>query len=88
MAIEAGAMGLASIVTDINGSREIIIDGKNGIIIPSNDEEALFGAMKYFVENPVEVAKMAAEARPMVADRYEQGYVRCCLKEFYREVLR
>ena len=27
--IEAGAMGLPSIVTDINGAREIIIDGKN-----------------------------------------------------------
>ena len=39
--IEAGAMGLASIVTDINGSNEIIIDGENGVIVPPRDEEAL-----------------------------------------------
>lgn len=32
--IEAGAMGKASIVTDINGSREIITDGVNGLVVP------------------------------------------------------
>lgn len=85
--IEAGAMGLPSIVTDINGSREIIIDGKNGVIIPPKDENALFDAMKYFLDHPDEVASMAANARPMIASRYEQGYVRQCLYDFYREVL-
>ena len=40
--IEAGAMGLASIVTDINGSREIITDGRNGTIVPAQDPEALY----------------------------------------------
>ena len=85
--IEAGAMGLPSIVTDINGSREIIIDGENGVIIPSKDEEALYQAMKRFVEHPDEVATMAAKARPLIASRYEQGYVRQCLYDFYEEIL-
>ena len=39
--IEAGAMGLASIVTDVSGSREIILEGKNGTIDPPHDAEAL-----------------------------------------------
>ncbi|MBR5673763.1 MAG: glycosyltransferase family 4 protein [Muribaculaceae bacterium] len=85
--IEAGAMGLPSIVTDINGSREIIIDGQNGVIIPSQDEEALYQAMKRFVEHPDEVAAMAAQARPLIASRYEQGYVRQCLYDYYHEIL-
>lgn len=85
--IEAGAMGLPSIVTDINGSREIIIDGENGIIIPSKNEEALYQAMKSFIENPEKVAAMAANARPLIASRYEQGYVRQCLYDFYDEIL-
>ena len=85
--IEAGAMGLPSIVTDINGSREIIIDGKNGIIVPSKDEEALYQAMKHFLEHPEEVAEMAAKARPLIASRYEQSYVRQCLYDFYHEIL-
>lgn len=85
--IEAGAMGLPSIVTDINGSREIIIEGKNGIIVPSKDEEALYQAMKRFLEHPEEVAEMAAKARPLIASRYEQSYVRQCLYDFYHEIL-
>ena len=85
--IEAGAMGLPSIVTDINGSREIIIDGKNGVIIPPRDQNALYEAMKRFVKCPDDVKAMSDNARPLVASRYEQGYVRKCLYDFYREVL-
>ena len=84
--LEAGAMGLPSIVTDINGSREIIIEGKNGTIVPPRDEEALYQAMRHWVTHRDEVARMAAEARPLVASRYEQGYVRQCLKEFYKSI--
>lgn len=85
--IEAGAMGLPSIVTDINGSREIIEDGKNGVIIPSHDENALYMAMDSFISNPKNVKRLAQQARPMIASRYEQGYVRQCLKGYYREIL-
>ena len=85
--IEAGAMGLASIVTDINGSREIVKDGQNGTIVPAQDPEALYGAMKDFLEHPEKVQEMAAAARDL-SKRYEQKYVRQCLDVFYREVLR
>ena len=85
--IEAGAMGLPGIVTDINGSREIIIDGKNGVIIPPRDEMALYNSMKDFVEHPEVVKEMADKARPLIASRYEQGYGRRCLYDFYHEIL-
>lgn len=85
--IEAGAMGLPSIVTDINGSREIIIRGRNGVIVPSKDVDALYGAMKDMIERPGRREAMAREARELVATRYEQGFVRACLKDFYREAL-
>lgn len=85
--IEAGAMGLPSIVSDISGSREIIHDGENGLIIPPKDEEALYQAMKRFVENPLLVRRLALRARDMVASRYEQGFVRKCLKDYYKKIL-
>lgn len=85
--IEAGAMELPSIVTDINGSREIIENGKNGVIVPPRDEQALFDAMKWMIEHPEERKAMAANARPMVASRYEQNYVRQCLKDYYKKIL-
>ena len=86
--IEAGAMGLPSIVTDINGSREIIIDGENGIIIPSNDEMALYHAMKGMVMNPEKAKYMGEKARPLIASRYKQGFVRSKLNEFYHNILK
>jgi len=85
--IEAGAMELPSIVTDINGSREIIVEGVNGIIIPPRDKEALLIAMKRMIEHPKERNAMAKKARPMVASRYEQRFVWDCLKKYYREIL-
>lgn len=85
--IEAGAMRLPSIVTDINGSREIIIDSKNGVIIPPRDPEALYRAMRAFVSDKERAYEMAANARPLIASRYEQTYVRRCLKDFYRQIL-
>lgn len=85
--IEAGAMGLPSIVTDINGSREIIIEGKNGTIIPPRDADALYHSMKTFLDCPDSRIKMLSNVRPLVASRYEQSYVRQCLYEFYKEIL-
>ena len=82
--LQAGAMGLPSIVTDINGCNEIIQNGINGRIIPPRNEQALYEAMKWFYEHrDDEVKKMAENARPMIAERYEQHKVwEALLKEY------
>lgn len=85
--LEAGAMGLPSIVTDINGSREIIVEGENGIIIPARDAHALFCAMKDMMDNKDKRDYMASNARRMISERFEQGYVRQCLYDYYDELL-
>ena len=107
--IEAGAMGLPCIVTDINGSREIITNEcsvlsvecsegektqnlklktkSNGIIIPSKDADALYEAMEMMMTDEEMRQRMASCARQMIADRFEQGFVRKCLYDFYDEIL-
>lgn len=85
--LEAGAMGLPSIVTDINGSREIIVEGENGVIVPSHDANALFDAMLNMMKDKDARQKMAGNARQMIASRYEQGFVRKCLYDFYDQIL-
>lgn len=84
--MEAGAMGLPSIVTDINGSREIIMDGKNGVIIPSKDVEALYHAMEEMITNSDKTKEYADNAREMIASRFERGFVCKCLYDFYEEI--
>lgn len=85
--LEAGAMGLPSIVTDINGSREIIENGKNGLVIPSKDDDALFDAMVRMVEDNTMRDGMAREARPMIGSRFEQSFVRQCMMDFYDKII-
>ena len=84
--LEAGAMGLPSIVTNINGSREIIEEGKNGLIIPSHDADALYHAMETILINDGIRKEMASNARRMIEERYEQGFVRKCLYNFYKDI--
>ena len=86
--IEAGAMGLPSVVTDINGSREIICHGENGLIIPPKDPEALYEAMLKMVNDDENRECMSNNARGMIANRFEQGFVRKCLYDFYDEILK
>lgn len=85
--LEAGAMGLPSIVTDINGSREIVCEGKNGVIVQPQNADALFDAMLHMLKDKDAREFMASNARKMIADRFEQSYVRKCLYDFYDEIL-
>lgn len=85
--MEAGAMGLPSVVTDINGSREIIINGENGLIVPSKDSDALYEAMKLMVVDSFAREKMATNARPLIESRFEKSFVQGCLITFYEEIL-
>ena len=84
--LEAGAMGLPSIVTDINGSREIIEEGKNGMIIPIKNSEAIYAAMKRMLQHPEETATWAAQARFLIASRFERSFVQQCLYNFYAQL--
>ena len=81
--LEAGAMGLPSIVTDINGSREIIEHGKNGVVIPSKDVNALYQVMEQMLLDKQNTLSMAENARAIIAERFEQSFVQKCLYDFY-----
>ena len=88
--MQAGAMGLPCIVTNINGCNEIIKDGLNGKIIaaPLKEgtkmmEQSLLNTMQWFINHREEAKRMGNNARPMIQERYEQRYVWTALKEYY-----
>ena len=88
--MQAGAMGLPCIVTNINGCNEIIKDGLNGKIIaaPLKEgtkmmEQSLLNTMQWFIDHREEAKRMGSNARPMIQERYEQRYVWTALKEYY-----
>ncbi len=82
--LEAGAMGLPSIVTDINGSREIISDGVNGFVVPPHDVNALYRAMMRMATDHEARSLMAATARPHIRAHWEQEELRRLQLDFYK----
>jgi len=73
--LQAGAMQLPSIVSDINGCNEIIEDHCNGLIIPVKNENALFDAMKKMANETSLVAEMKSKCRQMIVSKYDQKLV-------------
>ncbi len=84
--LQAGAMGLPSIVTDINGCNEIISHEINGIIIPVKDEMAIFKAMEQLLENPSQYASMKSVARAQIVSRFEQSVVWQAILDEYQNL--
>jgi glycosyltransferase involved in cell wall biosynthesis len=85
--LQAGAMGLPSIVTNINGCNEIIEEGINGLIIPPKDIIALQNAMINLLEDKSVYKNLKNNARQMITSRYEQKLVWEALLEEYRRLL-
>lgn len=85
--MQAGAMELPCIVTDINGCNEIIANEKNGLIIPPKNEQALADAMIELLENDEKRNLLAQNARPMIVERYDQLTLWELIKEEYEKQL-
>ncbi len=79
--LQAAAMGLPCIVSDINGCNEIITDGKNGIIIPPKKIQPLEKAFIKLYEDEILYFKMASVARSIIIKKYER-------KEIWNAILR
>lgn len=86
--MQAGAMELPSIVSDINGCNEIVVEGENGTIIPVKNVEAIQKAMQKMMEDKEYYSKLKQNARPMIQSRYEQSVVWNALLEEYNTLIK
>lgn len=84
--LQAGAMGLPCIVTDINGSNEIIHDRVNGLIIPPHDKDALWKAMKIMVTDETIRREMGDRARNIIINRYDRHLIWDEIQRVYAEL--
>ena len=81
--MQAGAMNLPCIVTDINGCNEIVSDGENGFIIPVKATKELYDSMKKFIANEDLKDKMSIKSRAIICSSYERQFVwESLLKEY------
>lgn len=70
--LQAGAMNLPAIVTNINGCNEIIKEGVNGVIIPVKDYKALYNAMKSLANDAPMREILSTGAREIIYSNYDR----------------
>lgn len=64
--IEAMALGLPVISTDVGGMPFLIEDNKDGILLPENDIDAMVSSITNLIDNPSTAMEMAQKARNKV----------------------
>lgn len=81
--MQANAMNLPVIVSDINGCNEIIDDEENGLIIPVKDEEVLLEKMRILVNKTELYFNLKKSARKKIVDNYNRkDFWQILLKEY------
>ncbi len=84
--LQAGAMNLPSIVTNISGCNEIIEQHKNGIIIPVKNENAIFEAMQLLYLDKKLAENCKKNAQNVIATKFNQDLVWQELLNFYKQL--
>lgn len=73
--IEAMMTGLAVVATDIRGSREEVVDGETGLLVPVADADALAAALAMLAADPVRRTAMGSAGRSRALDLYDETKV-------------
>lgn len=85
--LEAMAMQLPCVATNICGCQEIITPGENGILIPARDVAAVECAIAQLLDMPpAEREKMGAAARRHIETHYSFRYVSEQLHQYYESI--
>ena len=83
--LQASAMKLYSIVTDINGCNEIVIEGLNGTIIPTKNTEQLYTKMLNLHDKNISGLDLE-KCRSLIIEKYERTFVWKKLLEEYQSL--
>lgn len=85
--MQAGAMGCALILSDINGCNEIVSHGNDGWLVPVKDSTKLVKTMLEARNNPATVAEFSKKIREKIASQFSQKTLWNHMLEEYRSRL-
>jgi glycosyltransferase involved in cell wall biosynthesis len=85
--MEYMACGLPVVCADNGGSREIVLDGQNGFIIPPRDARALADRLIFLREHPEQAAQMGAVGKQRILTHFSTEKMIEQTLAIYREVL-
>lgn len=71
--LEAYATGRCCVATDVGGVKDLVVEGKTGVLVPPNDEEALARALIAMLQDPDARSRMGAAGRARVLEKFTPG---------------
>jgi glycosyltransferase involved in cell wall biosynthesis/ribosomal protein S18 acetylase RimI-like enzyme len=87
-AMEAAAMGLPVVATDIRGCREVVEDGVTGLLVPARDPTTLREAIVRLGEDERLRREFGRQARIRANERFDERKVVGIVMDAYRELAR
>lgn len=88
VALEAMSCKKAIVASDIGGLRDIVVDGKTGILVPPNNPHKLASAMKYLIDNPKECIRMGERGYKHFINSLTVEKISEKVEKVYQDVMR
>lgn len=85
--LEAMAVGLPIVATDVGGNPEVVVDGKTGTLVPSCNPEQLAAAMKDMLADRTSWPVMGELARQRVEQHFNVKHMLQQYESLYGELL-
>jgi glycosyltransferase involved in cell wall biosynthesis len=85
-AMEAAAMGLPTVASDIRGCREVVQPGRNGLLVPPRDASSIVDALATLGNSSSLRAAMGDAGRALARDRFDERSVARIVLDTYGEI--
>lgn len=83
--IESMALGIPSVCTDVKGSREVVVEGVTGRLVPASDVEGFAAAVIGLLEDPATRRSMSEASVRRARERYDESRICDRLYELYTD---
>lgn len=83
-ALEAMAIGLPLVISDVGGNKEAVLDGKTGYVIPQGDVPALANAVLDLLDHPDEAKQMGESGAARAREHFSLHSMAARTAEAYR----
>ncbi len=85
--LEAMAMGLPVVTTDVAGAKELVVNGETGFVVPQGSSTELAKAMKNILENSQIRERMGQASRKRIEDRFSFSKRLKDVEDLYENIL-
>jgi glycosyltransferase involved in cell wall biosynthesis len=86
--MEAAAIGVPAVATNVRGCREVVADGETGLIVPPRDPPAMATALRRLLDDRELASRLGRNASARARARYDERAVFSRLQDLYLELSR